>query len=199
MTHNPTLAKVYDLALLPSERLGVRRLRDRLASDLSGRVIEVAVGTGLNLPHYPPTAIVHGVDPDPHMLQKASKRALQAPAAIHLYRGDAPPPVVRRRQLRLCGDRLRAVYGHPTRGSPTRSGVASSHRRGTSASWSTSARLGDRRARWQDRLAPAWERFAGGCRLNQDTLAILEAAGFRVERLWRSTKGGVVSSEARPT
>ncbi len=41
------------------------------------------------------------------------------------------------------------------------------------------------------------ERLAGGCRLNQDTLAILDAAGFRVERLWRSTKGGVVSGEAR--
>jgi ubiquinone/menaquinone biosynthesis C-methylase UbiE len=198
MTHNPTLAKVYDLALLPSERLGVRRLRDRLASDLSGRVIEVAVGTGLNLPHYPPTAIVHGVDPDPHMLQKASKRALQAPAAIHLYRGDA------HRLSFVDGSFDFAVIGfalctvtRPEAALREAGRVIAPKGHIRFLEHVRSPR--DRRARWQDRLAPAWERFAGGCRLNQDTLAILEAAGFRVERLWRSTKGGVVSSEARPT
>jgi ubiquinone/menaquinone biosynthesis C-methylase UbiE len=33
--------------------------------------------------------------------------------------------------------------------------------------------------KWQDRINPAWRRFAGGCNVNRDIPALLEAAGFR--------------------
>lgn len=197
MTHNRTLAKVYDLALLPSERFGVRRLRDRLVSDLAGRVVEVGVGTGLNLPHYPPAATVHAVDPDPHMLQKAARRTGDAPASIHLYRGDAHclPFVDDSFDVAVIGFTLCTV-ARPEAAlrEAARVLTAEGHIRFLEHVRSP----GNRRARWQDRIAPAWERVAGGCRLNQDTLAILEASGLQVQRLWRSTKGGVVSGEARP-
>lgn len=37
--------------------------------------------------------------------------------------------------------------------------------------------------RWQDRLNPLWMRIAGGCHLNRDIPALIQAAGFAVERL----------------
>ncbi len=40
-----------------------------------------------------------------------------------------------------------------------------------------------RLARWQDRLQPLWFRFAYGCHCNVDTLPVIEAGGFSVERL----------------
>lgn len=40
--------------------------------------------------------------------------------------------------------------------------------------------------RWQDRLDSLWGRFAGGCHLNRDPVALIEAAGFRIERATRA-------------
>jgi SAM-dependent methyltransferase len=37
--------------------------------------------------------------------------------------------------------------------------------------------------RWQDRLTPLWKRIAGGCHLNRPVGELMEAAGFRIERL----------------
>ena len=39
--------------------------------------------------------------------------------------------------------------------------------------------------RWQDRLAPLWQRLAGGCRLTRDAPALIEATGFRMQRVER--------------
>src|SRR5438270_12331628 len=37
--------------------------------------------------------------------------------------------------------------------------------------------------RWQDWLTPAWKRIGGGCHLNRPIRAMLESAGFRIDRL----------------
>ena len=52
----PLLAKIYDTVLAPTEWLGVRDQRRRLMDGLSGRVVEIGAGTGLNVPLYPATA-----------------------------------------------------------------------------------------------------------------------------------------------
>ena len=38
-------------------------------------------------------------------------------------------------------------------------------------------------ARWQDRINPYWRRVFGGCNLNRDVPALLDRAGFRIDRL----------------
>jgi ubiquinone/menaquinone biosynthesis C-methylase UbiE len=40
-------------------------------------------------------------------------------------------------------------------------------------------------ARWQDRVSRPWSWVAGGCRVNQDTVSMIPAAGFRIETLDR--------------
>jgi hypothetical protein len=37
--------------------------------------------------------------------------------------------------------------------------------------------------RWQDRLNPAWRRISGGCNLNRPIQAMIESAGFRIDRV----------------
>lgn len=64
----------YDLALWLAERLGLRTLRRRLLAGVEGNVLEVGVGTGLNLPLYAPTATVMGVDAAWAMLARAQRR-----------------------------------------------------------------------------------------------------------------------------
>ncbi len=69
-----TCGTAYDVALWPAERLGLRAMRQRLLADVSGRVLEVGVGTGLNLSLYPAGASVLGIDPAWPMLTRATQR-----------------------------------------------------------------------------------------------------------------------------
>lgn len=69
------VAPWYDLMEGVPELLGLRKLRCRLLQRASGKVLEIAVGTGKNLRCYPKTCQIIGVDFSPAMLQIARKRA----------------------------------------------------------------------------------------------------------------------------
>jgi len=68
-------ARFYDWAELGLEMLGLAWLRRKLVRDAAGDVLEVAVGTGKNIVHYPKDIRLTGVDLSQGMMAKASKRA----------------------------------------------------------------------------------------------------------------------------
>src|SRR6266536_4920895 len=57
------------------EALGGRRARQRMLARAHGRVLELGIGTGLNLAYYPPGVELTGIDISPHMLDRARQRA----------------------------------------------------------------------------------------------------------------------------
>jgi ubiquinone/menaquinone biosynthesis C-methylase UbiE len=63
--------------------------RDWVCSRAEGQVLEVAIGTGLNLAHYPDEVRLTGVEWSPAMLQRARDRAGQLGRAVDLRLGDA--------------------------------------------------------------------------------------------------------------
>jgi len=63
--------------------------RDWVCSRAAGRVLEVAIGTGLNLRHYPHTIDLTGLEFSPGMLEHARQRAEQYGRAVKLCEGDA--------------------------------------------------------------------------------------------------------------
>ena len=63
--------------------------RDWVCARAAGQVLEVAIGTGLNLAHYPRGVQLTGVDHSPAMLQIARDRAGQLGLAVDLRAGDA--------------------------------------------------------------------------------------------------------------
>lgn len=69
-------APVYDLTFGRIVDQGLREATNR-ANQLSGKLLEVGVGTGLSLPHYGPQLRVTGIDLSPDMLQRARKRAAE--------------------------------------------------------------------------------------------------------------------------
>ncbi len=71
------------------ELLGVKRLRRRLVGQASGRVLEVACGTGANFPYYPPDCEITAVDLSSEMIDIAKQRAEKQGLDIEFRRMDA--------------------------------------------------------------------------------------------------------------
>jgi ubiquinone/menaquinone biosynthesis C-methylase UbiE len=69
------LAPRYDRIETPAELLGLRRLRREMLRSAAGDVLEVAAGTGMNFPYYPPGCTITAVDLSPAMLDIARERA----------------------------------------------------------------------------------------------------------------------------
>lgn len=82
------IAPLYDLLDLPFEYGRYRRLRPLLFDGLSGRVLDAGVGTGRNLPFYPPGAEVVAIDISPAMLGRAQRRRHFSAATVKLLQMD---------------------------------------------------------------------------------------------------------------
>ncbi len=82
------VAAIYDLYTAPMEAFGGRRARRRLFGRARGHILELAIGTGLNLPCYPPGTDVTGIDVSPRMLARARRRARRMGLKAHLEIAD---------------------------------------------------------------------------------------------------------------
>lgn len=96
---DPTTAKVlrtwekaapsYDRQIALFERIQFGGGREWLGARARGRVLEVGVGTGRSLPHYPADVTVTGIDLSPAMLAVARRRAADLGREADLRVGDA--------------------------------------------------------------------------------------------------------------
>jgi ubiquinone/menaquinone biosynthesis C-methylase UbiE len=82
------IAPYYDLLDLPFERGRYRRIRPLLFQGLTGRLLDAGVGTGRNIPYYPPGTHVLGIDNSPAMLARAERRRRQYGAPVELREMD---------------------------------------------------------------------------------------------------------------
>lgn len=82
-------APSYDRQIAFFERVQFGGGRQWLGARAEGRILEVAIGTGRNLPHYPADATVTGIELSPAMLAIARQRAAQLGLHVDLYAGDA--------------------------------------------------------------------------------------------------------------
>ena len=87
---NPMFARYFDRCGARLEERGGRELRGELLAGLSGRVLEVGAGTGLNFPHYPPEVRqVVAVEPEPYLRGRATQAAAAAPVPVRVTDGTA--------------------------------------------------------------------------------------------------------------
>jgi ubiquinone/menaquinone biosynthesis C-methylase UbiE len=84
-----TAAPGYDRQMAVLERIWFGGGRQWLGARARGRVLEVAVGTGLTLPHYPAGTTITGLELSPAMLAIARERAAGLGRGAELCRGDA--------------------------------------------------------------------------------------------------------------
>jgi len=83
------LAPGYDREQWVAESLLLRRLRRRLLGRARGRVLEVGIGTGMNLSHYATSCPVTGIDLSRPMLERALRRAYRAGRQLNVEVMDA--------------------------------------------------------------------------------------------------------------
>lgn len=82
------IAGVYDLYDAPMEWMGGSRRRRRMVPRAEGRTLEVGIGTGKNLPHYPDEVELVGIDVSRRMLMRARRRADRLGRTVTLRRAD---------------------------------------------------------------------------------------------------------------
>ena len=82
------IAGFYDLLDLPFEYGRYRRIRPILFEGLSGTILDAGVGTGRNMPFYPGSAKVVGIDLSPAMLARARRRRDRLGLAVELREMD---------------------------------------------------------------------------------------------------------------
>lgn len=83
------IAPSYDKQMAFAEKVQFAGGRQWLGARAEGRVLEVAIGTGLNLPHYPAGVTVTGIELSPAMLAIAEQRAADLGLDADLRTGDA--------------------------------------------------------------------------------------------------------------
>jgi SAM-dependent methyltransferase len=72
------------------EAQGMAELRTELLAGLTGRVVEIGAGNGMNFAHYPPTVTeVLAVEPEPYLRRLAAQAATTAPIPVTIVAGRA--------------------------------------------------------------------------------------------------------------
>jgi ubiquinone/menaquinone biosynthesis C-methylase UbiE len=90
LVKNPLFARYFARFGARNEERGNRELRRELLAGLSGRVMEVGAGSGLNFPHYPATVRqVVAVEPEPFLRGRAAEAAATAPVPVRVTDGTA--------------------------------------------------------------------------------------------------------------
>lgn len=162
----------------------VMKARSQLVPQAQGRVLEIGIGSGLNLGFYDPqrVEVVVGVDPSAAMQRLARERAARCQVPVEMIALELgqiqaaeasfddivctftlctiPDAVSALREMRRVlkpGGRLLFCEHGLAPDLPV--------------------------VRWQKRLTPLWKPLAGGCHLDRDIPALIETGGFHIREL----------------
>jgi len=175
------LPRCLDLVMRNRE---TAKLRAEWLPRAEGDVLEVGIGSGLNLPLYSPQVRrVYGLDPSAELRRMAAARAATGPLAVEFLAQSAEE------ETPLPDASIDTVVFTWTLCSIPDAGKALRQVRRV---LKTQGRLifiehgmapDAGVAAWQDRLTPLWKRASGGCHLNRKVDELIESAGFRITEL----------------
>jgi ubiquinone/menaquinone biosynthesis C-methylase UbiE len=186
-TPRPRFARMYLKAGARADRRGASEHRRRLLEGLTGRVVEVGAGNGLNFAHYPATVReVVAIEPEPTLRAEAQRSAAVAPVPVGVRGGtaealpladgemdaavaslvlcsvrDQPQALAELRRVLRPGGELR-FYEHV---------IAERH------PMRAMLQIADH--------SGVWPKLCGGCHPARDTRAAIDAAGLTIERCER--------------
>lgn len=157
--------------------------RERVIGAAQGRVLEIGMGSGLNLPFYRAgVREILGLEPSPQLIAMAKRTAQTSLTPATFIEGSAGSiplndnsidTVVTTRTLCTIPDAEAALNEMRRVLNPGGHLLFVEH--GLAPEESV--------RKWQNLLTPAWKCVSGGCHLNRPIASLSESAGFRLDRL----------------
>lgn len=162
----------------------IRYQRKKVVPMATGQILEIGIGTGLNLDYYDPSKVerVIGLDPSEESWKLAGERAENLPFEVDFIGLEAE-------EIPLEADSVDTVlmtYSLCTIPGPVTAleGMRRVLKPGGKLIFCEHGSAPDEAVRkWQDRLNPMWGRLFGGCNLNRKIPDLLDEGGFRVTQL----------------
>jgi ubiquinone/menaquinone biosynthesis C-methylase UbiE len=162
----------------------VRKQREKVVPHATGRVLEIGMGSGLNLPFYNQDAVefIWGLEPSEQMRRKAQKNLDRSPLEVKWLglpseqiplEDDQADTVVLTYTLCTIPDWQSALSEMRRVLKPDGKLLFCEHGRAPDTRILT----------WQKRLNPIWRRIAGGCNLNRPIAEMIAQNGFKIETL----------------
>jgi ubiquinone/menaquinone biosynthesis C-methylase UbiE len=157
--------------------------RTHAVSGATGRVLEIGIGSGLNLPFYSQNVKqIIGIEPSPRLLDMAREAARRSTSPLDLVEGTAEAIPIESASIDTV------VTTWTMCSIPNVDGALAEMRRVLRPSGSLlfveHGRAPEPRVRWwQDHLTPAWKCLSGGCHLNRAIEDVVQRAGFRIDHI----------------
>jgi ubiquinone/menaquinone biosynthesis C-methylase UbiE len=160
------------------------RQRQKVVPRARGKILEIGLGAGHNIPHYDHERVdrVIGIDPCETSWQLAQERVNAVPFDVEFLAGsaediplddDSVDSVLLTFALCTIPDPLAALSEAKRVMRPGGELVFCEHAQAPDESVQ----------RWQARINPLWKRLAGGCNLNRDIVGLIRTAGFDINEL----------------
>jgi ubiquinone/menaquinone biosynthesis C-methylase UbiE len=160
--------------------------RERVISAAEGRVLEIGIGSGLNLPFYrPQVKEIFGLEPSPQLITMAQRAARDSSSPVAFIEGTAEAIPLDDRSIdtvvttwTLCTipEAVQALMEMRRVLKPDGQLLFIEH--GLAPEENV--------RKWQDRVTPLWKRIGGGCHLNRPIPILIERAGFSIAALENS-------------
>ena len=169
----------------------IQRQRAKVVPEARGRVLEIGMGSGLNLPFYDPAAVemVWGLEPSTGMRKKAQANLARSPLEVRWLDlpseqipldDDSADTVLLTYTLCTIVDWEKALGEMRRVLKPSGHLIFCEHGRAPDA----------KVRRWQDRINPTWKKIAGGCNLNRAIPELITSGGFDIESLESEYQSG---------
>jgi ubiquinone/menaquinone biosynthesis C-methylase UbiE len=172
------LPRVIDLACSSKP---ARKQREKIVPRASGDVLEIGIGSGLNLPHYDREKVRHiwGLEPSAGMRRIVAGPIAASGLDVELIDlpgeeipldDDSVDTVLVTYTLCTIEDVVSAMEGMRRVLKPTGQLLFCEHGKAPD----------ENVVKWQERMNPTWKKFAGGCNMNRDIPEIITSAGFEI-------------------
>ena len=182
--------RFYDKHILPNlvhfacSLQPAMRQREKVVPLARGRVLEIGLGSGLNLPYYDANKVskLLGLDPSPEMIKMAEKQARSVNFDVEFIpsSGESIPletdsidTVLVTYTLCTIQDVIQALQETARVLKPSGELIFCEHGIAPHASV----------RRWQNCINPVWKCFGGGCHLNRDIPKLIEQGGFIIKEI----------------